>query len=378
MSKATIIIATYNESGSIGQLLDCLFTEIFPQIPNWLCQVVVVDDTSPDKTYEIVKDYQKKYSRLHLIINPIKKGMGNAVVIGYHYAIDKLSTDIILEFDADFQHPPQDIPKLLAEIDRGSDFVIGSRKIKGGSIPQSWGFIRKFFTYVGGFVSRFILFFPFKSFWQITDPTSGLRASRVKGFVDQIDLDHLYSLKFAYKIDLLFRLVNLGARVKEIPLQFGLRLAGESKISGDTAKDILMVSLFCRWFAPLTQKFLKFATVGFIGYLINAVFLALFSELLAIEWLSWFLSTEMAIISNFSLNNLWTFKSQSITRSQILPKFLQFNLTSTGALLIQTVFGTLAVRFFGPQYRQLLLPLIILLLVLPYNWLMYTKIIWRR
>ena len=51
MSKATIIIATYNESGSIGQLLDCLFTEIFPQIPNWLCQVVVVDDTSPDKTY---------------------------------------------------------------------------------------------------------------------------------------------------------------------------------------------------------------------------------------------------------------------------------------------------------------------------------------
>ena len=164
---AAIIIATYNEAGSIGSMLDCLFTEILPKISNWNCQVVVVDDTSPDKTYEIVQKYQKKYADLHLVINPAKLGMGNAIVKGFQYAMTKLNADVVCEFDADFQHPPEDIPKLLAEIDNGYDFVIGSRKIAGGSVPASWGLKRKFFTYFGGFVSRFIMFFPFKPFFKI-------------------------------------------------------------------------------------------------------------------------------------------------------------------------------------------------------------------
>jgi dolichol-phosphate mannosyltransferase len=375
---AVIVIATYNEAGSVTPMLDTLFNQVFPTIKNWNCQILIVDDTSPDKTYEIVENLQKKYPRLHLLVNPIKLGMGNAIARGFHYAIDKLKADVVVEFDCDFQHPPDDIPKLLAEIDNGYDFVIGSRKIAGGSVPDSWGFVRKFFTYVGGFTSRFIMFFPFKPFFQVTDPTTGLRASRVKGFVDKIDLDHLYSLKFGYKIELLFRMIQLKAKFKEIPLRFGLREIGESKIAKDTAKDILRVSILCRWYDDFTQKFLKFGTVGFIGYLINASTLALFSKLWGIEWLSWFLSTELAIISNFSLNNLWTFKSDKISGPKLIGKFLTFNLSSAGALLIQTALGTLGVTIFGTNSRQILLPFIILFCVLPYNWLMYNKFIWRK
>lgn len=375
---AVIVIATYNEAGSVAEMMDVLFNQIIPTIKNWHCQVLVVDDTSPDKTYEIVQTLQKKYPDLHLLINPVKLGMGNAIVQGFHYAVDKLKADVLIEFDCDFQHPPEDIPKLLAQIDAGYDFVIGSRKVAGGSVPQSWGFIRKFFTYVGGFTSRFILFFPFKPFFQVTDPTTGLRASRVKCFVDKIDLDHLYSLKFGYKIELLFRMIQLKAKFKEIPLRFGLREKGESKIAKDTAKDILWVSIKCRWFDDFTQKFLKFGTVGFVGYLFNALGLIVFAKITSIEWLIWLLATEVAIISNFTLNNIWTFSSQKISGlAELSKKFFQFNLSSVGAIVIQSVVGSLGVISFGLS-RQLLLPFIILFLVLPYNWLMYNTFIWKK
>jgi dolichol-phosphate mannosyltransferase len=377
-NTAVVVIATYNEAESVTPMMDTLFNKIFPVITNWDCHVLIVDDTSPDKTYEIVQKLQPKYPKLHLVINPVKLGMGNAIVKGFHYAIDKLKADIVLEFDCDFQHPPEDIPKLMAEIDNGYDFVIGSRKVVGGSVPESWGFVRKFFTYVGGFTSRFILFFPFKPFFQVTDPTTGLRASRVRGFVDQIDLDHLYSIKFGYKIELLYRMISLKAKFKEIPLRFGLRETGESKIAKDTAKDILMVSILCRWHDPFIQKFLKFGTVGFIGYLFNAVGLSIFSKLWGIEWLSWFLSTEIAIVSNFTLNNLWTFKTDQIKGiGALVGKFLQFNLSSAGALLIQTVAGSIGVTYFGIP-RQILLPFVIGFMVLPYNWLMYNTFIWKK
>ncbi len=129
-----------------------------------------------------------------------------------------------------------------------------------------------------------------------------------------------------------------------------------------------------------SQQFFKFATVGFIGYLINASTLYLFANVLNFpEWSSWGLSTEMAIISNFTLNNLWTFKEKKISGlGNILKKFLQFNGTSLGALLIQTIAGTIGTTIFGSQYRQLLLPFIVVFMVLPYNYFMYTRIIWKK
>jgi len=94
--------------------------------------------------------------------------------------------------------------------------------------------------------------------------------------------------------------------------------------------------------------------------------------------LAWLLSTEVAIISNFTLNNIWTFKSDQIKGlSALFAKFVQFNLSSAGALLIQTVAGSIGVTVLGLP-RQLLLPFIIVFLVLPYNWLMYNKFIWKK
>jgi len=379
MKKAVVVIPTYNEIESIGKMIDHLFTKIFPKIDNWHCQLLIVDDTSPDGTYKVVRKKQKKYSDLFLLLNKEKSGIGNAYVKGFKEAMNKLKADVIIEFDSDFQHPPTDIPILLKEIDKGADYVMGSRKIEGGSNPKGWGFKRLFYSEMGGFMARFILFFPFKNFFKITDPTTGLKASRVKGFVDTMDMDHLYSKKFGYKLEFLFKMVLLKAKIKEIPLKFGLRILGESKISGQTASDILKTVILLRLKDdPFVKKFLKFGTVGFIGYLVNAFLLQLIANLGWLEWMAWGISTEAAIISNFTLNNIWTFKSDKIKGlSAIIKKFLQFNFTSAGALIIQVVAGTFGVKIFGAQYRQLLLPFIIVFLVLPYNWLMYNKVIWK-
>lgn len=376
---AVVAIPTYNEAGTIGEMIDVLCGQIFPKIKDWDCKLLVVDDTSPDGTYKIVQNKQKKFKNLELYLNSTKAGIGGAYVKGFRHAMSVLKADVIIEFDADFQHPPKDIPILLKEINVGYDYVLGSRKIKGGSNPKGWGFKRVFFSEVGGFMARLILFFPGKTFFKITDPTGGLKASRVKGFVDSLDMDHLYSKNFGYKLEFLYKMVKLGAKVKEIPLQFGLRTKGESKIEPQTAKDIFRSVFLLRWHDPTTQKFIKFGTVGFVGYLVNAIGLAVFFNLTNVEWVAWLVSTELAIISNFTWNNLWTFKDQQINGAKaIISKFLQFNFTSAGGLLIQIAVGVATDRLIGSQYRQIVLPLTIGFLVMPYNYLMYTLVIWRK
>lgn len=386
---AVIVIPTYNEADNIGRMIEHLHTKTFPDIAakknlkfDYLMHILVVDGNSPDGTGQVVQKMAKKYPNVHLFTETSKDGIGAAYLKGFKYAMDELKADYVFEFDGDFQHPPETIPVMLKAVEEGYDYVIGSRKIAGGSNPKGWGFKRVFFSEVGGFVARFLMFFPFKNFFKVTDPTTGLKVTRVKGFIDRMDMDysrHLLTRSFGYKLQLLFETLKMDAKFKEIPLQFHVRNAGESKIEPRTAKDIFRVAFLMRWNDEFTQKFLKFGTVGFVGYLVNAILLSLVSATWNIEWLAWLLSTEAAIISNFTLNNLWTFKTDQIKGvSSLIGKFLQFNLTSAGALAIQTVAGTIGVNILGPEYRQILLPFIIVFLVLPYNWTMYNKVIWKK
>jgi len=388
-NTAVIVIPTYNEADNVGRMIEYLNTKTFPGIvakkynlnESWDMKILVVDGNSPDGTGKVVEKEAKKYDNTFLLTETSKDGIGAAYLKGFKYAMEKLNADFVFEFDGDFQHPPETIPLMLKAIEEGYDYVIGSRKIKGGSNPKGWGLKRVFFSEVGGFTARFMMFFPFKNFFKVTDPTTGLKVTRVKGFINKMDLDYsrLLTRSFGYKLQLLFETLKMGAKFKEVPLQFHVRNAGESKIEPKTAKDIFRVAFLLRWYDDFTQKFLKFGTVGFVGYLVNAIFLNIFSKAWSIEWLSWALSTEFAIISNFTLNNLWTFKSQKISgQSKIVGKFLQFNLSSMGALLIQTIAGSIGVKFFGAGSRQILLPFIIVFLVLPYNWFMYNKFIWKN
>ena len=395
---AVVVIPTYNEAENIGRMIEYLSTKTFPDIKakkgsletDWLMHILVVDGNSPDGTGKVVEKYAKKSNNVHLLTETSKDGIGAAYLKGFKYAVNKLKADFVFEFDSDFQHPPETIPLMLQKMEQGYDYVIGSRKIKGGSNPKGWGFKRVFFSEIGGFTGRFIMFFPFKNFWQVTDPTTGLKVTRVKGFIDRMNLDdfgHLLSKSFGYKFQLLFETLKMGAKFCEIPLNFQVRNAGESKIEPKTAKDVLRVAILLRWQDEFTQKFLKFGLVGGFGFVVNIVGAIVFKNslknlILNISLLNSFsnaLAAELAIISNFIWNNLWTFAKEKITDKRLLiGKFITFNLSSiiTGILIPSTVIGVLT-SLFG-DYLFIYQVIAIFGLTIPLNWLVYNKIIWKK
>lgn len=388
---AVIVIPTYNEAENIGKMIEYLNTKTFPSLPKkWDMKILVVDGNSPDGTGKVVTNKSYKYSNTFLLTETSKDGIGAAYLKGFKYAMDRLNADFVFEFDGDFQHPPETIPIMLAAMDEGYDYVIGSRKIKGGSNPKGWGFKRVFFSEVGGFTARFIMFFPFKNFFKVTDPTTGLKVTRVKGFVDHMNMDyktHLLTKSFGYKLQLLFETLKMGAKFKEVPLEFHVRNAGESKIESKTAKDIFIVAIKLRWFDEFTQKFLKFGIVGGFGFIVNTLGAKIFksalitpqSNISVLNAVCNAMAAELSIISNFTWNNLWTFSSDRITKfSQIISKFITFNLSSliTGIVIPSTVIGILT-SIFG-DHLFLFQVIAIFGLTIPLNWFVYNKFIWKK
>lgn len=388
-----VIVPTYNERENIGRLIDVLVGQEFPKIKNHKIILLVVDDNSPDGTGEIVKEKTKEYQDIHLLTGK-KQGLGHAYIRGMKYAMQKLSADAVVEMDADFQHDPNEVKNMVKALDEGYDYVIGSRYIKGGSIPAEWEWYRKFLSIYGNLFIRFALFL-----FKVHDVTTGFRATRVKGYLDKIDLDNLMSKTgYAFKVHLLYETVKLGAKVKEIPIQFAPRKKEVSKFKQKETIDTLLVvfRLFIR------SRFFKFGVVGFVGYLINAVGLEFFAgtritEILAstfsflkgrviggsifAESSAWAaaLAAEVAIMSNYTFNNFWTFSKERITNPiRFLWKFSHFNLTSFGAILIQFAVVGSGVFLFGDTalVRQLSLfgsmPL-----VLSFNYTMYNVFIWK-
>jgi len=229
--KILVIIPTYNEKESIGQLIDAVEKE-FKSITGHSLNILIVDGNSPDGTIEIIKDKVKLYGNIDFIIEKEKRGLGMAYVAGMNYAIKDLKADVIIEFDGDFQHDPADIKRLIAEFDNGYDYVIGSRYVAGGGIPEEWALYRKLLSKYGSLYIKYVLSIP------TNDNTSGLKLSRVKNFAEKLPLDEnkILSKRYAYKIHLLYEMVKMGAKIKEIPIKFLEREGGNSKSS---IKDIL-------------------------------------------------------------------------------------------------------------------------------------------
>lgn len=230
------IIPTYNEKESIGQLIDAAEKE-FKSIVNHRLSILIVDGNSPDKTIEIVKDKAELYGNIDFIIEKEKRGLGMAYMSGMNYAIKNLKADAIIEFDGDFQHDPADIKRLIAEFDKGYDCVIGSRYVSGGKVPEKWALYRKLLSKYGSLFIKFVLSLP------TNDNTSGLKLSRVKNFAEKLPLDEnkILSKRHAYKIHLLYEMVKMGAKIKEIPIKFLERGGGNSKSSLEDILESLRV-----------------------------------------------------------------------------------------------------------------------------------------
>lgn len=372
MEKVVIVMPTFNEADNIDWMIDELLGKEFPKIKNADMHLLVVDASSPDGTADVVKKKEKKYKkRLHLLKKK-KEGLGADYVAGFKYAVKKLNADAVMEMDADGQHPPDHVKKMVQAYLDGAGYVIGSRYIPGGSVPKEWSFFRKAVSYFGNLFIRLVWLKP-----SLHDTTTGFRLTKVKGVLDKIDLDNLMALdRFAYKVDLLYQSVKNAKKIKEVPLKFRPRTMEKSKFNPKEMIATFKVAIILG--IKDKQRFIKFGTVGFIGYLVNALTLKLLTVANSPSVIAWSVPVELSIVSNFILNNIWTFKKEKISGvKKVLNKFIQFNATSFGALIIQTIAGSIGDRVFGVQYRQILLPFIIVVLVLPYNYFMYNAVIWK-
>lgn len=350
MQKAIVIVPTYNERENIRRVVPILFEE-FKKISNWDMQVLVVDDTSPDKTYEEVEDLQKKYKKLHLLINPQKAGLGGAYLKGMKHAFGELGAEVVFEFDADLSHDPTKIPIFMKEIDAGADMVIGSRYIPGGGIPDDWGIHRKFMSVIGNIVAQVVL-----TNFSVKDWTGGFRAITKEVYeAVRPKLRAKELMGYTFQIGFLYAALTQKFKIVEVPFKFIDRTMGESKLPLSYMKDTLQYMFKLRLKEILNNRIFKFLVVGGTGTIIQLVTLQLFRAMLPqfsygilTEFLTaTFLSIEIAIASNFILNNMWTFADRKLERSRMLIKFLQFNVTSGGSILIQLIVNALGENFIG-------------------------------
>lgn len=376
MDKVVIVMPAYKELENLKLMIPELLEKYFPDIKNAEMHLLIVNDLpkgggSDDGSGEFVRREMEKHKNLH-ILEGEKQGLGWAYIRGFTYAMKELHADAVMEMDADFQHPPRFVKPMVEAYLDGADYCIGSRYIKGGSVPKEWAFSRKMVSYFGNqFIRICLLNFKYHDF------TTGFRLTRIKGVLDQIDLPTLMEpTRFAHKTDLLYRTLKLSKKTVEVPLEFASRTKEESKFNWIEFVTSLKVAIILGIKDKI--RFVKFGTVGFVGYLINAITLKILTNAGASSIVAWALPVELSIISNFTLNNIWTFKTEKITGvGAIIKKFLTFNFTSLGALLIQTVAGIAGDKIFGIDSRQIILPFIIVFLVLPFNYTMYNLVIWK-
>ncbi len=370
MNKIVIVMPAWNEAENIREMVGVLTDTEFPKI-NAEMHLLIVDNHSKDGTDKIAEEASKIHNNVH-IIQQDKPGLGWAYVRGFQYAISKLNADAVMEMDADFQHPPRFIKPMVDAYLDGAEYCIGSRYIKGGSVPKEWALSRKAVSLFGNLFIRTVLLN-----FKIHDLTTGFRLMKVDGVLNKIDLENLHDLnRFAYKVDLLYQCLKNSKKTVEVPLEFASRTKDKSKFNWKEMVATFKLAIILGVKDKI--RFVKFGTVGFTGYLINAITLMILTNAGSPSAIAWAVPVELSIISNFTLNNIWTFKEKRISGfGSIIKKFLAFNGTSLGALLIQTVAGLASDKLFGTGARQLTLPFIIVFLVLPFNYLMYNLVIWK-
>ena len=316
MMKVSMIIPTYNERDNLEELLQ----RIDSALKGRDYEVIIVDDDSPDRTWELAQKLSEKYP-VKVIRRTEEKGLSSAVIRGFKEA----SGDVFVVMDADLQHPPEKIPELLERIENGADVAIGSRYVKGGRV-ENWYWYRKLISKGAILLGRLAL----PKIRDIKDPVSGFFALR-REVVENAQLNPI-----GFKILMEILIKGNYERVEEVPFTFGLRRAGESKLGGKTIlKYIKHVYRLMRWEGEL-DRLIKFTLVGLSGVLVNEGFLYAF-----VRFLGWdkilanIPATELAILNNFTWNDLWTFRD--LKRNPLWKRLLNFHIAALTGAVVQWI-----------------------------------------
>ncbi len=370
--RCTIIIPTYNESGTIEKTIRELETT-FLSLPQIEMNILVFDSNSTDPTRSIVQQLQKQWPNIYLTGEEKKSGLGGAYIQAMRYATDVLKADVVFEFDADGSHQPKHIPEMIALLQAGNDVVVGSRYVKGGKIAVDWPWYRRLISVAGNWTARLFLTPRYKDF------TSGFRATKTI-WLKKIDLEGLLSRQYAYKIHLFWALHKAGAKIVESPIEFIDRTEGESKFPRRNTTDSLNVVIKLR--LSEMQRYFKVTACGLVGFIAQIITFNLLVLFLHPTFAN-AIAVECAIILNFIINNYITFKDNSAKwqecKKTFFKKLLQFNGCSLISLVLQLLVMHFGAIIFGHSfviYNILLLAGIILGSIA--NYFAYHYIVWRN
>jgi dolichol-phosphate mannosyltransferase len=316
----SIIIPTYNEHESITPLLK----KIHQQVGERNYEVIFVDDDSRDGTADLINSLSDTFP-VRVVVRKGKRGLATAVADGFGYS----QSPVLVVMDADLQHPPEVIPALLQAMDSGADIAVASRYVPGGG-NLGWSKTRQVISNGAILLSHLLL----PSSRRVKDPMSGFFALK-RSVAEKLKLEPI-----GYKILLELIVLAEQARVTEVPFMFQVREQGKSKLNLNQQMEYLkhLLSLMRRSGEML--RFLKFALVGGSGVLVNEGTRLILTRYAGLAYpydnIAQPIGIELSIITNFLLNNYFTFRDRRGKGASVFVKRLvKFNIVSLVGAAIQ-------------------------------------------
>lgn len=227
--KTLVVLPTYNEAETIEEVI----RRVRAATPD--ATILVVDDGSPDGTADLAATLGCEVGNVEVMRREARRGLGDAYRAGFAWGLGR-RFEALVEMDSDLSHDPGALPSLLAAME-GSDLVIGSRYVPGGSIPQ-WGLHRRLLSKGGNLYSAWMLGVP------VRDMTSGFRVYRAE-LLRRMDLGAVRADGYGFQIEMTYRAASAGAGITEVPIRFVDREAGQSKMSSNIVVEAL--GLVTRW-----------------------------------------------------------------------------------------------------------------------------------
>jgi len=328
----TVVIPTYNEADNIKILI--------PKLVNILessgfsnFEILVVDDDSPDGTCLIVREFANSDSRIRCLLRRKNKGLATAILRGIAWARGKY----VVVMDADLQHPPELVPKLVSKaVSTGADVVVATRYAPGGGV-EGWSRFRLLMSKTAILVSKILV----PGTKSTSDPMSGFFLVK-KSIVDPSSLRPR-----GYKILMEILEKSPYQKVEEVPYTFRNRAYGKSKLGAKTIIDFLIHAMTL---SPLV----KFASVGALGAVLNLTIMALLLLLGAPIDLASIAGIEISILFNFIFHEYWTFKTN--LEENWLRRLWAYHLSSLGGIIttFTVMKATTMLGLLGPLAGQAL------------------------
>jgi dolichol-phosphate mannosyltransferase len=231
-----VVIPTYNEAMNIERIVRAASAELEGLVPGEY-RILIVDDDSPDGTGELADGLARELGIADVLHRPRKAGLGHAYLAGFEHALTH-GAELIFEMDADFSHDPRYLGELLAAAGE-ADLVLGSRYVHGGGV-RDWGFARRLVSRGGSLYARTILGV------DIHDLTGGFKCIH-RDVLEAIDLSSVRAEGYVFQVEVTYRALAAGFRVKEIPIVFNDRTEGMSKMSARIALEAI-------WLVPRLRR----------------------------------------------------------------------------------------------------------------------------